>query len=662
MNFDINNPLTFPRRQVHLDFHTSPDMESVGSRFSKQNFQTALKTGNVSSITVFAKCHHGLCYYPTEVGTVHPGLDFDLMGAQIEAAHEIGVRAPVYITAGYSDLDAKEHPEWVVRRKDGSISAINYNFNALPSDAKPNCSWIEMCLNDGSYAQHIYDITEEICKRYKKIDGLFYDICFNTGVCYCDECKKGMLESGLNPENDADARKYYIDKHIAFVKKCRAILDRYHTDATIFFNGGALIEEGHYHRYFTHYEMEDLPTAWGCYDKMPIKAAFFSNTQKYYLGMTGKFHLDWGEFGGFKCREALRYEIATMATYGAGASIGDHLFHDGEMDMQTYENIGFAYDYLESIEPYCFGGKSTATVGVYLSERQNSNMGLSKILIENQIDFRIIENGNFCEFDTVIFPDKCEISKQELSALKEYIEKGGKVVFAGEALIADGEFLIDCGLKNPQLPTGDGDYIMADNLDGDLPKSPFFAYYPSVRAQEDDAQVFARVYPPCFNRTYRRFCGHKNSPYVKDATTYPAVSKKGNVVYISHPVCLIYDTFGSLYHKRYFMSAFNLLNPKLSLDINIGAQCRCRMIEQPDQKRYCINMTYACPVKRGLAEVVEDITPVYDIPIKVYTDKKVTSVYLPLKDRELTFNCADGVCSFTLDRLECHETVVVKYE
>ena len=101
-----------PARQVHLDFHTSPHIPGVGSRFDKAQFQAALKEGNVNSITVFAKCHHGYCYYPTRVGTQHPTMQpgFDLTGAMIEAAHEIGVAAPVYITAGWSALDAQRHP------------------------------------------------------------------------------------------------------------------------------------------------------------------------------------------------------------------------------------------------------------------------------------------------------------------------------------------------------------------------------------------------------------------------------------------------------------------------------------------------------------------------------------------------------------------------
>ena len=37
-------------RQVHLDFHTSEDIENVGGEFSKEQFQSALKTGHVDSM------------------------------------------------------------------------------------------------------------------------------------------------------------------------------------------------------------------------------------------------------------------------------------------------------------------------------------------------------------------------------------------------------------------------------------------------------------------------------------------------------------------------------------------------------------------------------------------------------------------------------------
>jgi len=66
-----------PARQVHLDFHTSEHCPGVGSKFDKKQFQDALRLGRVNFITVFAKCHHSWCYYPTKVGRMHPGLGFD---------------------------------------------------------------------------------------------------------------------------------------------------------------------------------------------------------------------------------------------------------------------------------------------------------------------------------------------------------------------------------------------------------------------------------------------------------------------------------------------------------------------------------------------------------------------------------------------------------
>ena len=90
-------------RQIHLDFHTSEQIPGVGAAFSSEQFQDMLRLGRVDSITLFSKCHHGWSYHPTSVGRQHPTLGFDLLGAQIEAAHAIGVRTPVYLSAGLDE-------------------------------------------------------------------------------------------------------------------------------------------------------------------------------------------------------------------------------------------------------------------------------------------------------------------------------------------------------------------------------------------------------------------------------------------------------------------------------------------------------------------------------------------------------------------------------
>ena len=106
------NRKKLPFRQVHLDFHTSPVITGIGRQFDKAHWQRTLKEARVNSITLFSKCHHGWSYHPTKVGKVHPHLDFNLLRLQYDACKEIGIQAPVYLSAGVDNLAAYEHPEW----------------------------------------------------------------------------------------------------------------------------------------------------------------------------------------------------------------------------------------------------------------------------------------------------------------------------------------------------------------------------------------------------------------------------------------------------------------------------------------------------------------------------------------------------------------------
>lgn len=690
MKFNINDPSTYPRRQVHLDFHTSPLMPNVGSAFDKKQFQQALKDGHINSITIFAKCHHGYCYYPTKVGSVHPTLDFDLLGEMIDAAHEIGVRAPIYITAGWSHLDAEQHPEWTARRRDGGISTGPYDLSADPDEPKEIGTWIDMCLNDGDYCKHIYELTEEICKRYNQVDGLFYDICFIHGTClsdesvegmkrfgldpknredvekyflrspcYCETCVNGMKAMGLDPDCYEDAKKYDHMKHIEFMKKCGSILRSYHPNATIFFNsGGADPYQPEFHPYSSHFEMEDLPTAEGGYNRMPLNAKFFGNTGKFYLGMTGKFHLAWGEFGGFKPKEALRYEVCNMAVYGAGCSIGDQLFPDGVMEQQTYENIGYAYAYLEKIEPYCYGGESTARLGFILSNNCDTNSGLVNILIENQIDFDIITDDDFSGYDAIILPSEMSMTAKRLEAIRRYT---GNIIAMGNSIIRDGEFLLDCGLTSPKAAPFDCDYILPfDTLAGDLPRTPFLINIPGFCAENKDAEIFAEILQPFFSRTYGKFCSHRNTPYDKQGKRYPALARKGKLIWLAHDIPLLYRKLGCIFHKRYFISALSMLfdNP-CRVDMPSGG--RCRLIRQPREHRYCLNMTYASSYKRGDAEIIDEILPIFNIGVRIKLSENIRSVRTLIAGENIEFRQSGGILEFAVPRLECHECIIIEY-
>lgn len=187
---------SLPFRQVHLDFHTSPLIEDVASEFNAEEFVRTLKSAWVNSITCFAKCHHGMSYYPTKVGVIHPHLKFDLLGEMIDACHRNNIRIPIYYSVCWNNHIGTAHPEWLQCDQRGRL--------ARPSPYEPG--WYTLCLNT-PYVDYVAAQVKEILETYE-VDGLFFDTVRQIRPgCLCPSCRKGMEELGLDISSSSDLRK-----------------------------------------------------------------------------------------------------------------------------------------------------------------------------------------------------------------------------------------------------------------------------------------------------------------------------------------------------------------------------------------------------------------------------------------------------------------------
>ena len=656
-----------PSRQVHLDFHTSEYIRGVGSKFDKRQFQNALIEGHVNSVTVFGKCHHGFHYFPTTVGTIHPGLSDgrDFAGEMMDACHEIGVYAPLYLTLGWSALDAKEHPEWIARNKDGSYKGVNYNPYAEAKTPKPECSWLHLC-SAGGYRNYLYAMTREACERYDRLDGLFFDIVFVYDACYCDECVRGMRKMGLDPEREEDAAKYYQIQKKETLDGLRRILMETHPEATIFFNsGGAEINLPQWHYASTHFEMEDLPTAWGGYDKMPLRARYFSGLHKDYLGMTGKFHRSWGEFGGYKTPEALKYECAAMLANGARISIGDQLHPLGIMDADTYRNIGEAFSYVEQIEDYCFDVEETAKLGVMVSTDPEMSEAISKLLLDCQVDFDVVHDcQKLKRYDTVLLPDNYRLDDNEGRAFDEYIWHGGKVMMlGGSGLKKDSnEFEFDIPLVYKGKSSYDIDYFELRTQGGrELPDSPVLCYR-SAHIVEGEGKIYAGIREPYFNRTYGAYCSHFNTPYREEQADYPGAVKCGNILYVAHELAAMYKESGMTYHRRYFKYLLRKLYQSDCVRIEMPSQGRIHFVRRKTEKQYILHIMYAVPIQRGNTTVLDDIPELYDIKAEVYVPEEIKKIMLIPQNKEIPFEQGRDKCLFTVPKIVGHQMLVLFFD
>ena len=649
-------------RQVHLDFHTGEHVPGVGSRFDKAQFQAALKVGHVDSITVFSKCHHGWAYHPSKANVMHPALKFDLLGAQIEAAHEIGVKTPVYLSTGFDEKLAKSHSQWLRRREP------DYELDfSVPK-------YHEFCLNT-PYLDVILAQIREVCENYEA-DGIFLDI-VGVKTCYCETCLQALAQRGQSPE-DAQAVLALAEKTYAnFTARVRETIDGVKPGLPLFFNAGH-IPRGRRElaRMNTHLELESLPTGgWG-YDHFPLTARYVQQLGMEYLGMTGKFHGGWGEFGGFKHPNALRYEVSLAAANGAKSSVGDQMHPCGEMDMATYRLIGEAYGELEAKEPWLENVKPVAEVALLSVESYRNayipgmprdkivDAGASRILLEGKYLFDVADvESDLSGYRVVILPDQIRINAALKDKLDAFLASGGKLLATGKSGLCweKDAFAFDFGGEYVGESALSPCYFAPEFAMEGLFPGTYVLYSQAEDVRVTTGTVLGHQHKPYFNRTAEHFCSHRHTPNEKEPAGAGMVEGKDGI-YIGWQLFSEYAEVGALVAKRMVQQALDrLLGEDKFLTTDLGAQGVVTLMEQDG--RYVNHLLYASPVKRGSGvEIVEDILPVSDVHVSLKLPKKIRRVYLAPQMEKLPFTREAGRIDFTLPRLECHQMVVLEKE
>lgn len=652
-------------RQVHLDFHTSEKIADVGARFDKKQFQNALLTGHVDSITLFSKCHHGWAYHPTSANEMHPNLKFDLLGAQIEAASEIGVKTSVYFSAGLDEKIARRHPEWLARHIDEStLGAADFSMPGFH----------RICMNS-PYLDYLLEQIREVCRNYDA-DGIFLDIVGIT-KCYCQNCIASLIAEGKDPYDERNIEDLAERVYANYIRRVRQVVDEIKPGLPVFHNEGHVY---HGRRDITdansHLELESLPTGgWG-YDHFPLSARYVQQLGKEFLGMTGKFHGGWGEFGGFKHPNALRYELSLIIANGAKCSVGDQLHPSGEMNLATYSLIGRAYEELEKKEPWLNNVISVADIGLLsyessinnygsLHRSNNIDTGAVRILLEGHYLFDVIDSeSDFSKYQVIILPDKLRVSGDLYRKIKEFISKGGKILATGESGLYNESdtFAFDFGVKYIGKSRYAPNYCIPSIEYPEVYNTSYVIYTRGEQVALDNGIRYADIADPYFERTVNHFCSHCHAPDSGEISG-AGIAEGSEGIYISWPLFTEYAEYGSLISKRLVMFALDkLLGCNKTLTVMLPAQGVATLMKQECENRYICHLLYTSPVKRGKnTEVIEDIIPLYNVELIVKIPQKINQVYSAPSIQKLNFTQNEEFVKVLVPIIDCHTMIVFDY-
>jgi hypothetical protein len=610
--------ITLPFRQVHLDFHTSPHIPEVGLDFDPQEFVRTLQAGHVNSVTVFAKCHHGYSYYPTQVGTPHPHLRRDLLGEMIDACHEAGIRVPVYTTVVWDELAWATHPEWRQVSPQGGVVG--------PSTSPLQPGWKNLCMNTG-YADYVIDQIREILANYDG-DGLFIDIVrYGTTPCVCATCLQQIVGRGLDPEDPKQLQRFALGVERRFMARTTQAIRAIKPEQSIFYNSRLRMEldpelgNRPEMEDFTHLEIESLPGGFWGYDHFPMYVRYFQCFDRELVTMTGRFHTAWGDFGGLRNRHALAFECFQGLAHGTTCSIGDQLHPRGRLDPAVYRRIGEVYAEVEQREPWCVA-------------------------------------GDLSPYAVVVLPDQVPLDDRLADRLRAYLNQGGKLLITDRS-----------GLDSQALQGKGGDFCLAGEMGvhyvGPAPFAPdYLALEPEFAADqpgpaeiepmyhvclmqgsqvtvEPGVKVLARSGVPYFNRTWRHFCSHQYTP-MERISEDPLIVQNGNIIYVARPLFREYADSSRLVHRRILANCLRRLLPRPRVGAhNLPSTAVVTVRRQGHD--LIVHLLHYVHQRRGKTlDIIEDLLPLHDVTVSVRAESEPQAVRLVPEQEPVAWTWTEG--------------------
>lgn len=554
------HPLQTHQRQVHLDFHTSQHIAGVGADFNAQEFASTLKRAHVNSVTIFAKCHHGYTYYPSQVCAVHPTMQpgRDLLGEQIEALHRVGIRCPIYITVGWDALATHNHPEWRAMYKTGL-------FGDWPSTNPGQWKFVNWLHPD--FQQHLEEVTREVITRYgKEVDGFFYDICFfPKGACWSPESRKFREKHNLLDDSLVGFERFMAKAHETFSKRYWDLIRAARPDATVFFNAGSdtFLEPGlgGRARYgnMSHMEIESLPSGFWGYFHFPRLARSAGHWGKPWLGMTGRFQTMWGDFGGLKPQPALEFECFRPQALGGANSIGDQLPPRGILDPAAYDLIGAVYQQVAEAEPFYADSTALIQVGIATSgtpglegdETAKSDEGAIQMCEEAHYECSLLDAENTLEgLELVVLGDSTTVTSAFVEKLRAFYQAGGKLLISHKGgCDASGRWALDflpiqINGSVEEFPTY---WRTQATFSPELARTDRVFYQQGlVVTVGSGCEILIERVLPYFKRNDVQYCSHLQTPPRPEASGQPAVVAGERFVYFADPIFREYRQSGNI--------------------------------------------------------------------------------------------------------------------
>ena len=380
-----------------------------------------------------------------------------------------------------------------------------------------------------------------------------------------------------------------------------------------------------------------------------------------------------------------------MMAHGTSVMIGDQLPPDGKIEEHVYNLIGNVYRQIEEKEAWCIDTKAIVEIGVLTPEEfgilnnrggQPSISGIHSMLQEAGHQFDIIDSqGDLSNYKVVILPDDIPVDHALKTKIDAYLTDGGAVIASFESGMnkEKTEFVLDVLAvqmvdegprdrfgelaRGRHFQRGDfAEYIIPEGVIGKgLPPTEHVMYMRGMEVSANpSATILAHITPSHFDRTYQHFCSHRQTPS-SGKTAGPAIVQNGRVIYFSSPIFSQYYYNAPQWCRTLFLNALEILLSEPIIKHQGPSTLEVTINDQRHENRQVIHLLHYIPIRRSQIDIIEDVIPIYNIPLSIRADRAIKSVRFVPDNSEIEFNPVDGRIEFTVPEIHGHQMVELTY-
>ena len=563
------------------------------------------------------------------------------------------IAVSAYFNGGISNSEALEHPEW----KTFYMPNTHDQFGKIMPNA------LTMCYNSPC-RDHLLRMIREVAENYP-VSGFFID-CLLPNPCICPTCIKLMKQQNVDWSDFNSVVKFAQQSVVRLCEDIAREVKSLIPEPMLYFNGPV---PGSVRELETFFDCECLPTSiWG-YEFLPTLAHSTRNLdpEKQVLNMTGRFN-HWGDFGGLRAAESLKFDLFYGLAHGMRPNIGGHFHPRGDKDQAVFDRIREVYFDLQKYDPwYADAVNLTDTAIVYPCD--NGAFRYKKPLISA---VRMLEELKV-QFDIVFADCKKSWDQYKLLILPETVEVTDELAGRLRQAAANGAALFACG-KNaaeklgPELGIkycGDAElspvfFKMKERFSDGLEDMYQSLYAGASKAEVTDARPVAPLVKPYYNKSWVGTHAIYYTP-PQEETNMPFLTVRDRLVWCAGDLFTGYYQLGALHLRTIFRNIIKELHPEMLFE-NVTLPAFVRTTVTAQTGRININLTAYLPEKRGATTVVEEGLAVVNGKFRIRTgDLQVKSVALAPAGEALEYAVSGDYTEITLPVFQGYALVSVYF-